>query len=249
MTEVLKEVSEIRFSLFAEKPITESPTQLFQEFFQHAPQVMINKLQDLMAEVSASVGDTKYVLESTSAKLDFKIQPVIDVNSDTFTSKIPTVNANWTNEKVLECAKRIIDKIPATRLAIGHKYLLQLDSREACYDKLNELINGLNIDAKASDFLYRINRRKQFTVNKDVQIQLNRIGQWSCLEVDLRAINNVTKMVELSKDMFAVSLDTDINSAPENSNLVSKITVEERYKLFDEILKQSAELALKGDEP
>lgn len=132
--------------------------------------------------------------------------------------------------------------LEAQRLAFGCVLLAPVDSRQEGYAQLDRLLRDVRVDPEASDFYYRINRRRDSSV---IDRPINRVSEWSVarmLNIDVvdGAASNARKGTE-----FMTRLRVDVNTAPE---VTEPIPVEAQLRLFEEMKDMGWDISKQGDQ-
>lgn len=143
----------------------------------------------------------------------------------------------------------IKETTPLKRMALGTVLVLPVENRQAGYEVLMKLLPAVKLDPKgSSDFTYSINRPRSSANIRDLKI--NRLSRWAVAQLKgiqiQAAIPGEISVVEGPGDWSAVRVELDVNSAAER---VEALPAEQQGALFQELLKLSEEIAIKGEIP
>lgn len=136
---------------------------------------------------------------------------------------------------------------PLTRLAFATKLLQQTASREESYLLLgNYLKNRVVVDHETStEFQYRINRHAKSTTVPGLLI--NRLNTWSSLRMAMQlqtGLLGTGLSKEIAKEFLGCSLDLDINTSQEFTDLLPHAQLS---AVWDELLEHGTSIARNGD--
>jgi hypothetical protein len=134
-----------------------------------------------------------------------------------------------------------------TRVAFGAILMEPVDSKEAGYHRMDELLPDVKVDEDARDFRFQINRRRESQVVPS--LLLNRLSKWSVaviqpMMVQFQLGGPVSSVT--STTQHAARLEVDINSAPE---FAGSLPTDQVPDLFNELVALGIELSEKGDIP
>jgi hypothetical protein len=141
------------------------------------------------------------------------------------------------------------------RLAFGAVLLQPVGSLQEGYRRLGLYLSSfVKLDPeRSSDFLYRINRRRNSNIGID-NLQINRLSTWSVASASLVEFSaaaiasgvggSVRSFPGLT--LFACRLELDINTAPE---FPREYSAERSHHIFQELLELGREIAQEGDIP
>lgn len=108
---------------------------------------------------------------------------------------------------------------PIKRLAFAASLLQFVDSKEEAYRRLDQYLHGVQVDTDTSDFMYRVNRRRDSQTGI-VGLRVNRLCTWAAakLTFGLQALeqrSGETRSVPIQEKQDACMLDLDINTIPD----------------------------------
>ena len=155
------------------------------------------------------------------------------------------------NAKALSTFKEITNdwfknsKIPdIKRLAYGTRLYSIVDDRIKGYEELDRLLEFVEVHPEtSSDFLYQINRSLSSATVDDLLI--NRLTKWHVANIKTVSIDtNAGQSKSLAQDVFATTLDLDINSDADTEKL---LPIDKLIILFEEFISLGKEITVKGD--
>ncbi|MBI1741869.1 hypothetical protein HYR54_02255 [Candidatus Acetothermia bacterium] len=121
--------------------------------------------------------------------------------------------------------------------------LLQfLENKMEAYQKLKTYLPFAHLDENnSSDFVYQINRRKD-SVKGIKELKLNRLANWSALELTM--IPTGMASIQSVSSKMACRLEMDINTVPE---FPGPLPQDKIIQIFEELVLSGKEIAAKGD--
>ena len=140
--------------------------------------------------------------------------------------------------KILE-----LDSLPPTyRVAYGVVILYPVSDRAAGYRQLQAYLPTVEIDAEnSSDFLYRVNRRRQLGPELE-DLTVNRLSNWSvAVRRSVMACEASVKTVDIGT---ACRLELDINTSTERR---TPLPQEHITEIVGRLVEMSKEIARNGD--
>ena len=109
---------------------------------------------------------------------------------------------------------------------------------------MNDLLPHVQLDpAGSSDFMYRINRRRQCKSGIS-SLAINRLSTWSVARI--QDITMEAHRTVPGPSSYVCRLELDINTAPEFKSALRKSSL---TKLTDELIRLANEIASEGDKP
>ncbi len=141
-------------------------------------------------------------------------------------------------------------QVATTRLALGAKLRLPVQSREEGYSVLSRYL-PFNLDPESSDFSYRINRPRPSASLSDNTL-INRLTMWQVLQAETLVISlspGEARTERVSREggpFFACRLELDINSAADRPGTLPQERVGD---LLEEFATMAVEIAREGDQP
>ncbi len=143
--------------------------------------------------------------------------------------------------------ERWLEQCPEiSRLAFACLLLQPVESREVGYETLNRYLRWVDIDPQSSDFMYRINRRRESAAVPGLSI--NRLGTWSVgrfVEVEAQiGPPGVTAQI-VPQIAHACALELDVNTVPEPANRI--LPHQNLPRLFGELVDLGIDIATHGD--
>lgn len=236
-------IANIRFTAFLDEMPAVKGDQLFQDFFGISPEAETHKRAEFLSEFSTARGPVLYQVSLAGPKIDFIATAGVALPD--IPSELPALPAEGNFEQTFRNgAKRLAEQVSELRrVAVGEHFILSAKSKEDAYALMAKFLPDVRIDtASSSDFLYRINRPRNFDAGGK-SIAINRLSQWSCMRLQIRIeAGSATGKTNIGD---AVSLTTDINTVPEAD--FSNLSAESKIELIGNIFDFSRELAEKGD--
>jgi hypothetical protein len=238
-------VQQLRLSLFASEPITLSES-LWKTITG----------QDEAESRTAVPGGKQYsgkflggvlVMSYAASRADFVLnldEAAIDLTQEEVFS--PTIG-KWTDlaTSFAKTAETILQNFPSptVRLAFSGNLLLQTESREDSYKKLDDLLVSVEVDTKSRDLIFRINWPQESEAVDG--LELNRITTWSAINFKR------TLRVTGSEGAVAPSIETPFVRLEfdHNTDQARKETFEkaQTVPIFQELLKLARENAETGE--
>ncbi len=132
--------------------------------------------------------------------------------------------------------------VVAARLAVGAVLLAPVDSKEAGYARLSNCLPFVEFGPNASDFFYRINRRRS---SKTLPTEVNRLSEWSVAALQsVSTADGSPSPILTSAYMCRVGLD--VNIAP---SFRGSLSAAEQSEALGELTELALEIAREGDVP
>ena len=128
---------------------------------------------------------------------------------------------------------------PIYRLSFAGHVLWKQETREAAYAKLGEFL-PMQIDPEATEFLYRINRKRPSTI---IVGDINCLRTWSALKFEMQ-IGLLGAAASHSHVKFGTSLQFDVNTPAERTEELPR---ESLCDLLDELIDMARRIADEGD--
>lgn len=129
------------------------------------------------------------------------------------------------------------------RLALGAVVILDVSTREEGYRTCSNYLE-FDLDPKAFDFNYQINRKRSSGVLSDVVI--NRLSRWSVGARQTGRINLQSGEGEMGPKQSHCRLELDINTDPETTKVLPHHRLND---LLDELVGFMREIIREGDIP
>ena len=135
-----------------------------------------------------------------------------------------------------------------SRLAFGAVLLLEVSSADEANARLNVLLPSVSFEPEgASDFLFRINRRRPLSSHEESLA--NRLGTWSTVQigsVGFAIPGGGPPQITHRQDNFACRLELDINTV---GTFETTLSGKEAAEVFRELVALGAEIAEQGEKP
>lgn len=134
----------------------------------------------------------------------------------------------------------LTDCPPIYRLSFAGHFLQKQESREAAYEKLGEYLPFV-LDPQATEFLYRINRKRRSLV---IDGEVNCLRTWSAskYEVEVKFLGAAPSQNYVE---FDTSLQFDVNTSEASRDELPRDAL---CDLFDELIVMARRIADEGDE-
>lgn len=136
-----------------------------------------------------------------------------------------------------------------SRLAFGCILLQEADDPSAAYRLVSSYLpfeKGNVLDSQSvSDFVYRINRKKQSDVVKELVI--NRLSSWNAIalrSLQIVSTGNRTIRQDLAEPLYAARVELDINTS---ADYETDLPPNNLSNLFQELIDAGTEIAIYGD--
>jgi hypothetical protein len=135
---------------------------------------------------------------------------------------------------------------PIKRLAFTASLLQPATGRRASYELLDSYLRCVDIDPESSEFLYRINRRRDSAIGVPGLV-INRLSTWLGAKFVV-----LTGLVEAGipeqplrqQETSYCALELDINTAPDFPRLLPQGDL---IRIFGELVESAVEIATRGD--
>lgn len=131
------------------------------------------------------------------------------------------------------------------RLAFATKLMRKSVDTVDSYNCLSKYVHAVDIDPEgSSDFLYRINRRRESAVLKGRYI--NRLSTWSALKFkfEMGMLAGVVEKPLVQNEFSCCTVDLDINTGPEDESPIDPAAI---VPLLNELRQLAMEIAERGD--
>lgn len=132
-----------------------------------------------------------------------------------------------------------------SRLAFGCVLLQEVEDHPTGYSLVSSYLPFKLDENNISDFIYRINRKKQSQVVNGLII--NPLSTWSAIALrnfTIVASENRVIQQDMSDPLYAARLELDINTAQEFEGVLPS---EKLQALFDELIRFGTDIATNGD--
>ncbi len=232
----------VRFTVFT-NGIVPSPNDLFLEFFRFEADAVTQRKAEFLSELTTVKGIVVYQMIVAGPKVDFSASAAIDPSDGD--QDLPCLPTEFEADTFFQdAAKRIVRQLPnLTRMAVGKNLLLPVQGgKNESYETMGKFLPGVNVDPDSKDFLYRINRPRDYNKGS-VKTNINRLMTWNCGEFQRKMFIGGVPAANSSLGVV-VSLTTDVNTAPGNLEFTNEADGNE---LIETLFKFSNEIALKGD--
>lgn len=153
--------------------------------------------------------------------------------------------APW-NEILSNCRvffeKFISMKFAPNRIAIGASLLQSVNNVEDGYSMIQSFLPYVKLDSSFSDFQLQLNRQYSYELEPNTSILINRLTNWSILEVNTETRNRLKRLRNLdSSTVCKLILDFNTQAAyPHNFAEHTQLTI------LSELCDQMVSVATKG---
>jgi hypothetical protein len=135
------------------------------------------------------------------------------------------------------------------RLACFFRLFQTTPTREDSYRLLSRYLPNVNLDPTATDFMFRINRKRPSVMASNLEI--NRLCQWAGARLAIGAHARTPSNPLATQDfefaaVFGCSVDIDVNTSAEFTDSIPR---DQLGGLFDELQDTAVEIAAMGDIP
>ncbi len=138
---------------------------------------------------------------------------------------------------------------PSNRMAFGAFLHLPVNNREEGYRTIAPYLGSVKLDAEgSSEFLYQINRPREFHVAGVNNFKINRLTRWSVTESVPLQIGIERDKITASKGEkeYSCRLELDINTPPD---LEGELPQGKVMEIFKELVDLGMEIIREGDIP
>lgn len=244
------QVEGLRVTAFSHEPIDQNMVDWWAEITGEQPSLRQSRPRDQVLSEGGPYLDAWLALDVSPMRVDWRLI----ANPNEPPAELPVIGSfNDRKGDFVKLVERWLRKSPKLkRLAFGAVLLFPVKSAEEGYKKLDVLLPAVKIDAKnASDFSYRINRRRK-TKGSINGLEINRLSSWALsqimgVQLQLAAENpRRSRALEIGETIHACRLELDINTVPDVDRVLKKSAVP---KLLRELVDLGTEIAQKGDVP
>lgn len=248
-------------------PLSEWQTELIRLTAFPSPSMSVanqNWWQDLMGETPTKQNKNLKTIEQLdegpfkSGRLILSVSPLrIDwvyrtqeSHPDEFMAKLPILGSY---EQVIKDFSEIImpwfstTNLDLSRLAFGCILLQEVDNHPNGYRLVSAYLPFDLNENNMSDFIYRINRKKQSELVSGLEI--NPLSTWSAIALkNLSFTLSGSRLIQqdISNSLYAARLELDINTSPD---FEMDLPSEKLGRLFQELISLGTEIAKEGDVP
>lgn len=228
-------VESLRFTLFF--PLTSSShikESLWEKITGELPQNRTEHPKEKLLVEEGMWNDNQLSVSARPERVDIIISP-----TPVMEASLPTIGVL---DEVIIKASSVLDQLPfdgVTRIAFGLALKHPEESHATAYQTLKNLLPDMEIAANAREFLYQVNIPLKSQTNQSIEI--NRLQRWAAIKMAIMTFNNSVMTVDNSShiELFATTLDLDINTNPANSLADS---VDSR-RLMDELIEEALLIA------
>lgn len=213
------------------------------------PETSVRKPQG--REDAGTFGDVAVSLEIDPFRVKWTLAPKVDV--DNLPDTVPTLGPVFgRRDWLVELMGRWIQHCPPIkRLAFAGNLVQLVANRDEAYGRLNSYLHGVNVSADTSDFMYRLNRRRN-TATGIQGLVVNRLCTWYAVKISfgLHAVSlgsGESRDVQIQPEQDAAVLDLDINTIPEFST--ADLSRDQLRRVFAELVDIGLQAAEQGDVP
>lgn len=228
-------VETLRFTLFF--PVTSSShikEGLWEKITGELPQNRTAHPKEKLLVEEGMWNDNQLSVSARPERVDIIISPtpVMELG-------LPTIGVL---DEVMIKASSVLDQLPfdgVTRIAFGLALKHSEENHATAYQSLKTLLPNVKIAENARDFLYQINIPTESRTNQSIEI--NRLQHWAAIRMAFITANNLSMTGNNSShiELFATSLDLDINTNSANSLTNSVDT----RSLMNELIEEALSIA------
>jgi hypothetical protein len=189
------------------------------------------------------------ILEVDPFRVKWTVSPHVD--PENLPDQLPTLGPlTARRDWLIALMRRWLQTAPSIkRLAFAGSLLQFVDCREDGYLLLDRYLRHTTVDPSTSDFMYRVNRRKQSQTGI-TGLEINRLCTWACatFSVGIRAhsgLTGETADIRIQEDRNACMLEFDVNTVPESSG--PELPGERLADVLVELIDYCTEVAAVGD--
>lgn len=242
----------LRLSVFTSALPKHDPSDWWKFVAGTDPEITTVRAKEGKSETSGTVDNylIRLVVSEEEDRVDWFFTPATEPSPTA--GAVPTIGAM--SEVVQEYLSRCTPWLegfdaPITRLAFGAALMAESASKVEGYRKLIDLTKIPVDPENSSDALYRINRRRPDVV-VGLSHLINRISTWSVMQyggMKFRfGVAGGPPVIEADNPSFALSLELDINTVPEQDYVLPSDKIGE---ILHELVDLGSEIAAKGDVP
>lgn len=230
-------VESLRFTLFF--PVTSSShikESLWEKITSEQPQNRTEQPKEKLLVEEGTWNDNQLSVSVRPERIDIIISPTPGMELD-----LPTIGVL---DEVKLKTSSVLEQVPfdgVTRIAFGLALKHPEKSHLTAYQSLKKLLPNVEIAENARDFLYQINIPTESRTNQSIEI--NRLQRWGAIKMAIMTFNNSVMTVDNSShlELFATSLELDINTNQANSLTNEIDTLSLMNELIDEALSIAKE--------
>ncbi len=219
-----------------------------QEWWEHAvneePDQVTTKPKERLANIAGSFGTGTLSIECKPLRIDLKLTP----RNQEWDEPVGWPNlgpAKDVSDGFAEVANKLVSVKglpPLNRIAYGCTLLLPVASKSEGYRQLAPYLPSVTLDPdKSSDFIYRINRRRDSSVAVP-GLFMNRLNSWSV--ATFRPIVGTPPNLQPIEPRFACRLELDINTCQEFEGALPEKKIQDMLK---ELMEMGKEIVARGD--
>ena len=237
----LWQAQSLRLTAFPAKAEIETRPTWWKYLFGEPAEKITSQPKEFLHQEEGTLENSKFRLKIQPGRIDWELEVSPDLPGAI--EGIPVI-ASFPKalNLVLPLLLRWLSVCPVLqRLAFGAKLIQPVSGHAAGYRCLNKYLPHVQLDLESSDFMYRINRRRN-SVSGIPDLQINRLTTWSVLRMILSLSAGGTPLSPM--EHYACNLQLDVNTSPES---VSELPKDKYSQLFEELVTLGKEIAIKGD--
>ncbi len=246
MPPVAWNVASLRATAFVPGLTTEIARSWWPGIIPDAPEEVVEKRRDGLFLAQGAFGSGSLRLAISPGRSDWQLGPTSGPDSEGF-NFVGTVDASLAQfVPLIEAWLKVVP--PVKRLAFGAELLSPVDSIQAGYRVLAELLqDSVRLDVEnSSDFIYTINRPRPSATLAE-RDRINRLSKWFVLRSATVAVSVAAGAgATISPESLAIRLELDISTSP---NRETHIPEELLPTVFGELVSMGTEIARTGDKP
>jgi len=237
----------LRMIAFPVEPQLTAEQNWWAELTGSQPEATLRKPQK--REDSGTFQGVALTVEVDPFRVKWTVAPRID--ADNFPDEFPTLGRAFERRDWLidVMGRWLTDCPPIKRLAFAANLLQFVDSREEAYSRLNKYLLSVEVDPDSSDFMYRVNRRRESQTGIE-GLRINRLCTWAAakLSFGLYAVSQGTgesQNVSIKEDQNACVLELDVNTVPDFPG--PQLPKDTLLQIYTELVDVGLETAELGD--
>ena len=237
----------VRLIAFPSEPQLAAEQNWWLDLTGNQPETSLRKPQK--REDSGVFGEVALSVEIDPFRVKWTVAPRVD--ADNLPDDFPTLGPAFERRDwLIELMGRWLAICPPIkRLAFAGNLLQFVDSRDEAYSRLDKYLHSVQVDNDTSDFMYRVNRRRDSQTGID-GLHINRLSTWAAAKLNfgLHAVSQgtgETRNVPIREDHNACVLELDINTVPDFPE--PELPYEALLRIYTELVDIGLETAELGD--
>ncbi|MCG3117206.1 MAG: hypothetical protein LLH30_16170 [Candidatus Manganitrophus sp. SA1] len=245
-------VETLRITAFPSPAADIGEPNWWKSLFKDEPEKRTSKQKVGLLQEEGPFGEGRLVLQVQRNRIDW----VLGVDSDKIRERLdekdfPSIGLfEETVEPFADLMRQWLRLgLSIQRLAFGAVLVFPVGNKQSAYENLSKFIgSSVKLDpVGSSDFLYRINRPRDFGSGLE-GLSINRLAKWSSFvwQVQDMALSPGFIKSTLGQEAHASRLELDINTNP---NFERDLPPERLINIFDRLIEFGKEISVRGDIP